>query len=332
MRIGRYIANGLGYSSALAGFITKSPRAYCGPVSVAIEPGNVCNLRCPLCAAGAGTLNRPMGFMRQGDFRKVIDGLPASVTNLYLWGQGEPFMVPDFIDMIRYAVSKRYRTIVSTNGHFLDEANKITSSGLDTLIVSIDGADKESYDYYRVGGDFDTVIEGIRNVSDAVKRNGGGPWIILQCLVTNKSDSDMPGVVSLARETGADEVEFKTLQVGFIEDGEIYLPDNSGHTRYYVDDNGKMETDRVWYLRNRCLRLYYSFQIDWQGNVLPCCFDKDSENIMGNAFNEPVSEIWNGKKYRAFRNLLNKKGRVLSICRDCTEGLKRLTIKKVKIT
>jgi radical SAM protein with 4Fe4S-binding SPASM domain len=332
MKIGRHISNGLGYVSALTGFIAKSPHAYGGPVAVAIEPGNVCNLKCPLCAAGAEKLNRPKGFMRLGNFQKVIDSLPASVVDLYLWGQGEPFMVPDFTEMIRYAVSKGYRTIVSTNGHFLSDADSIVSSGLDTLIISIDGADKESYEYYRIGGDFGTVIDGIRAVSSSVRRHGSGPRIILQCLLTQKNDSDLRSVESLACEIGADSVEFKTLQAGFIEDGELFLPDNSKHTRYYVDGEGTMKTDRVWYLRDRCLRLYYSLQIDWQGNVLPCCFDKDSENIMGSALNEPVSEIWNGDKYRSFRRLLNKKGRVLPMCRDCTEGLKRLTIKKTKIT
>jgi radical SAM protein with 4Fe4S-binding SPASM domain len=332
-RLGRHIKNGFGYAAALAGFTSKSPRTFGGPVSVAIEPGNVCNLKCPLCASGAGIMNRPRGFMTLADFKKIIDGLPGSVSDIYLWGQGEPFMVPDFIGMIRYASSAGFRTIVSTNGHFLDNADGIAASGLDTLIVSIDGADKESYEYYRAGGDFDTVVGGIKNVSAAVKamKTGLGPKIELQCLLTQKNEGDMRSVETLASKIGADEVVFKTLQAGFIDEGEIFLPDNSEHTRYFIDDDGSMETDRKWYLRNRCLRLYYSFQIDWQGNVLPCCFDKDSENITGNVFNDPVSEIWNSDKYRAFRTMLNTKGRVLPMCKDCTEGLKRLTIEETKI-
>ena len=69
---GKLIKSGLGYAMALAGFITRSCTSPGGPVSVAIEPGNMCNLRCPLCAAGAGELNRPKGSMKLADFKKVM--------------------------------------------------------------------------------------------------------------------------------------------------------------------------------------------------------------------------------------------------------------------
>ncbi|MFC1538271.1 radical SAM/SPASM domain-containing protein [Candidatus Latescibacterota bacterium] len=328
---GRLVKNGFGYAAALAAFAVKSPKAFVSPVSVAIEPGNICNLRCPLCAAGAGTLNRPKGFMRLADFKKIINGLPGSVTDIYLWGQGEPFMVPDFIEMIVFASSKGFRTIVSTNGHFLENADEIARSGLDSLIVSIDGADKESYEYYRTGGNFEQVIAGMKKVSSAVKKNDGGPKIILQCLITLKNENDIRKVVSLAKEIGTDKVVFKSLQAGIIEDSALYLPENPEHTRYVINDSGSIETDRYWFLRDRCLRVYYSLQIDWQGNVLPCCFDKNSENITGNVFNESLSDMWNSEKYLSFRNTLNHKGRVLSMCKDCTEGLKRLTIEEIKI-
>ena len=328
---GRLIKSGLGYAMALAGFITRSCTSPGGPVSVAIEPGNICNLRCPLCAAGAGELNRPKGSMKLADFKKVINMLPESVTDLYLWGQGEPFMVPDFLDMVHYASSHGFRTFVSTNGHFLKDYSGIIKSGLYCLIVSLDGTDKETYEFYRKGGNFDLVINGIKGVAEAVKNNEQGPLIKLQCLVTQKNVGDMEKFISLGYEIGVDRVVFKTLQAASIENGEVYLPDNMNYTRYRKDDKGVIETDRKWFLKNRCLRLYYSFQIDWQGNVLPCCFDKNSNYRMGNIFDETVYNIWNSDKYRSFRNMLNKKGRILSMCKDCTEGLKQFKIRDLKV-
>ena len=105
-----------------------------------------------------------------------------------------------------------------------------------------------------------SFIGGIKKVSAAVKsmrKNGSTPKIELQCLLTQKNEGDMRSVEMLAREIGADRVVFKTLQAGFINDGEIFLPDNSEHTRYFIDDDGSIETDRWWYLQNRSSRFRY---------------------------------------------------------------------------
>lgn len=324
--IGRLIKNWLGYGLALAGFLARSKKSIGGPVSIAIEPTNICNLRCPLCATGTGTLKRPKGSMKINDFKKIIDMLPGSVTDLYLWGQGEPFMAPDFLNMVQYASRHGFRTFVSSNGHFLDDIYGIIESGLYCLILSLDGVDEEIYKSYRIGGDFDRVVNGIKNISEAVKNNGQGPLIALQYLVTQKNAADMNKFMSFADDIGADRVVFKTLQAASIKNGELHLPDNINYTRYRKNNRGMIETDRSWFLKNRCLRLYYSFQIDWQGNILPCCFDKDSRYIMGNVYEDTVNNIWNSEKYRYFRHMLNKKGRVLSMCKDCSEGLRRMTV------
>jgi len=323
---GRKLSACIGYSKAAAGYLVHSDRAFGFPVSAAIEPSNICNLRCPLCAAGSGVLTRPKGYMPFDDFARIIDMLPRSVNDLYLWGQGEPFMAPDFLRMARYASSRGFRTIVSTNGHFLDDSTGVVKSGIDVLIVSLDGADSEMYTSYRVGGDFNRVVNGIRNVADAVKKEGHGPLIELQYLVTRQNEKDIGAFTSLAQRLGAHRVVFKTVQAASLKNGLSYIPDTMKHTRYRSSKNGKLETDKISFLGKRCLRLYYSFQIDWQGNVLPCCFDKDSRYIMGNVFKESIETIWNSSHYRTFRNMLNKQGRVLPMCGDCTEGLKRKTI------
>ena len=325
-QIGRWVKNGIGYCLALAGFLAGSDKSPGNPVAIAIEPTNICNLQCPLCAAGAGILNRPKGSMCYEDFKKIIDMLPYSVTDVYLWGQGEPFMAPDFPGMVNYASRKGLRTFISTNGHFLDNSREIIHSGIYCLIISLDGADEKTYESYRKGGDFNRVVNGIKKLSEAKKNIGHGPVIELQYLVTGKNSGDMDTFLSFAGEIGADRVVFKTLQAASMENGFSFLPDDMSLSRYRKRKNGSIETDTSWFLRNRCLRIYYSFQIDWQGNVLPCCFDKDSDYIMGNIHNDTVSGIWNSEKYRSFRNMINKKGRILPMCKDCTEGLRRKNV------
>ncbi|KKM03035.1 hypothetical protein LCGC14_1778470, partial [marine sediment metagenome] len=123
------------------------------------------------------------------------------------------------------------------------------------------------------------------------------PIIELKYLVTRENSEDMDKFKTFASELGADRVVFKTLQVSLIEKlengssllNEKFLPGNMQLTRYRKNKNGMIETDINWFMRNRCFRVYYSFQIDWQGNVLPCCFDKDSDYIMGNVYRGTIS-------------------------------------------
>ena len=126
-RIGRLIRGIPGYAAAAGSFAARSGRAWGGPVSCAVEPANVCNLRCPLCAAGAGLLKRPKGVMGAPEFALLVKKLPQSVGTLYLWGQGEPFLAPGFIDMVRFASELGFRAVTSTNGHFLDDAAGIAA-------------------------------------------------------------------------------------------------------------------------------------------------------------------------------------------------------------
>ena len=115
MKRGSAISAGVSYGKALTAFAFRSKSAQGGPVSVFIEPTNVCNLRCPLCACGSDTLTRPKGRMSIEAFMRVIDILPGSVSELYLWGQGEPFMAPDFLSMVAYASAKGFRTVTRWN-------------------------------------------------------------------------------------------------------------------------------------------------------------------------------------------------------------------------
>jgi radical SAM protein with 4Fe4S-binding SPASM domain len=95
-----------------------------------------------------------------------------------------------------------------------------------------------------------------------------------------------------------------------------FLPEDSRFSRYRnIED---LTLKRV---RGDCRRLLYSAIIDWNGSVVPCCFDKNEDFVMGNALEQPFDEIWWGRKFVEFRNRINK-GKRPSICENCTEGIK----------
>lgn len=133
---------------------TKKTVQWGVPISISIEPTTSCNLRCPECPSGLRSFTRPTGMLKSDFFRQTIDALHKDLTYLIFYFQGEPYLNPEFLEMVKYAAGKRIYTATSTNAHYLTEENarKTVESGLDRLIISIDGTTQEVYEQYRVGG------------------------------------------------------------------------------------------------------------------------------------------------------------------------------------
>ena len=247
------------------------------PVSVSVEPTTSCNLHCTECPSGLGKISRPSGTMSKRDFIKVIDQLKKNLIYLILYFQGEPFLNPDFFEMIRYASKNRVYTATSTNGHFLDndQAKMTVESGLDRLIICLDGIDQKTYEKYRKGGELDKVLAGIRNIVKWKKQlRSSRPYVIIQFLVFKTNASQTPLMKKLVKERGANKLELKTAQVYDYENDRELIPENPKYARYVRDKNGKWKIKRR--IRNRCFRMWSGAVITWDGRVVPCCFDKDA--------------------------------------------------------
>ena len=154
------------YASFLATKYTNRPYQWGKPMTVSIEPTTACNLRCPECPSGLRSFSRDQGTLKQGFFEKMIEQLGDQLTYLIFYFQGEPYINPNFLDMVRYAHEKGIYTITSTNGHFLNDENarKTIESGLDRMIISVDGTTQEVYEQYRRSGDLENVLKGARNM------------------------------------------------------------------------------------------------------------------------------------------------------------------------
>jgi radical SAM protein with 4Fe4S-binding SPASM domain len=292
------------------------------PISVSFEPTTSCNLRCPECPSGLRSFTRPTGMLQKDFFRETIDDIHQHLLYLIFYFQGEPYLNPEFLDMVKYASSKNIYTATSTNAHYITDevAKKTVESGLDRLIISIDGTTQEVYQQYRVGGNLNKVIEGTKNIVKWRKAlNSKTPFIFFQFLVVKPNEHQLEEIKLLAKEIGVDEVRFKTAQVYDYEtDPNQLIPNNERYSRYKKDKDGKYKPKNK--LVNRCWKLWHANVITWDGLVVPCCFDKDAMHQLGNIKNESFKNIWNNSNYKQFRTELMKSRKNIDICSNCSEG------------
>lgn len=291
------------------------------PISLAIEPTTSCNLRCPECPSGLRSFTRPTGMLGEEMFRKVIDELSPTLSYLTFYFQGEPYLHPGFTDMVSHASRKNIYTATSTNAHFLDEhqARKTIESGLNRLIISIDGTTQEAYASYRVGGRLEKVIEGTRTLLRLRKElRSSTPHVIFQFLVVKPNEHQVPDVYRLAHELGVDQVVLKTAQIYDYKNGSDLIPTEDRYSRYHRHEDGTYSIKNP--LLNQCWRMWSSCVITWDGRVVPCCFDKDAQHVLGDAGTQSFREIWNSAPYDTFRASLLKSRSEIEMCRNCTEG------------
>src|SRR5882672_9860765 len=212
------------------------------PVSISFEPTTSCNLRCPECPSGLRAFTRPTGMLQRNFFKETIDQLYKDLWYLVFYFQGEPYLNPDFLDMVKYASTKKIYTATSTNAHYLDDTNakRTIESGLDRLIISIDGTTQETYQQYRIGGKLDKVIEGARNIVKWKKElKSKKPFVVFQFLVVKPNEHQIEDIRQLAKETGVDDVWFKTAQVyDYENDPNQLIPTIDKYSRYRKNGNG----------------------------------------------------------------------------------------------
>jgi radical SAM protein with 4Fe4S-binding SPASM domain len=301
---------------------SKKPVQWGLPISVAFEPTTSCNLRCPECPSGLRAFTRPTGMLQKDFFSDTINDIARDISYLIFYFQGEPYLNPDFLDMVKYASGKKIYTATSTNAHYLTDANakRTVESGLDRLIISIDGTTQEVYQQYRVGGKLDKVLEGARNMVKWKKElKSKTPFIIFQFLVVKPNEHQVEEVKQLGKEIGVDQVRFKTAQVyDFENDPNQLIPQNQKYSRYKKNKEGQYVFKGS--LANHCWRLWHAPVITWDGLVAPCCFDKDAQHQLGDLKQRSFREVWKNGKYTAFRTQLLKGRRHIDICANCSEG------------
>lgn len=292
----------------------------CMPFFLSVEVSNFCNLHCPECPVGirkvAKSEKKTFEFII---YKKLIDELKPTLQHVILYFQGEPMLNNRLPELIECAHKAKIYTSTSTNGQFLfkNNARQLVLSGLDKLIISVDGSTQETYESYRVGGNLEKTIEGIKQIIYWKKElKSVTPFIEMQFLVLKTNEHQMVNMQKLAKTLKVDKLTFKTAQFYDFENGNVLMPSTKRYSRYKKEKDGKFRIKGNQ--PNRCWRLWSGAVVNVQGDVLPCCFDKSSEYSFGNINNNSFDECWHSQKASDFRAKILQNRKQFEICRNCT--------------
>ena len=278
------------------------------PYEWEIDTTNICQLKCPLCHTGLGNIKRDKGVMHFDTFTNVVDQIKGHCIWLTLYSWGEPFLNKEIDRFIAYAHQARIATIISTN---LNKpltpamAESLVKSGLDAMIVSLDGVTQEVYEQYRVGGRIDRVISNVKLVTETKRRLGSKtPFVEWQFIVMRQNEHQIPAAREMAKELGVNTITFKDVDFPMgandPQTAERWLPESRAHLRAQAFDRPFNEG------AGRCWRLWRSGVVNWDGGYAPCCYLTDKEQDFGDVTTHPVAEIWNNKRYVTARSLFRQ--------------------------
>lgn len=292
-------------------------------MSISVEPTTNCNLKCPECPSGLRKFTRPTGFLTPETMHQIISQLSDYLIYVTFYFQGEPLLHSRFGEFIALLKARKIVTATSTNAHFLTEkkGREIIESGLDRLIVSVDGADAETYSLYRKGGEYQKVIN---NISDFMKLRKAmksyKPMVELQFIVFKHNEHQIKEIKKIGMDLGVDLVVLKTAQLYEFEEGNPLMPGLIEYSRYQQEENGKYRIKGG--LPNRCYRSWSGSVVTWDGAVVPCCFDKDADHKFGNINSQDYKSILKNPDYQHFRQMILTDRSQIEICRNCSEGVK----------
>lgn len=306
----------------LARYLGKYRSDY-SPIRVSIEPTTSCNLGCSQCISGTKSFTRAEGTVRLEKYKQWISELKPEVMWLNLYFQGEPLIHKEFGEMVRMASSKNMYVYTSTNGHFMSEesAMELITNGLNRIVFSIDGTTQTTYQTYRTNGDLQKVMSSVRALVHARKMlKKSNPYIVIQYIVFGHNEHEMNEMKQLARSLAVDELLFKTAQVYDLDKDQALLPKKNKHRRYTEKEILHKQT--IGANKKGCMRMWQGNVVTWDGNVVPCCFDKDAKYPMGNLSMEPMGKIWSNLNYDHFRKNVFENPENVDICSNCTEGRK----------
>lgn len=297
--------------------IKQSPIINGLPINITIEPSNRCNCKCPVCETGSGILGRSSENMKFDTFRTIIDKIYLHTNTLMFYFMGEPFINKDSYKMIRYAKDNKISFITTcTNGDLVNPI-KLVQSGIDEVNFQIGGITQETHEMYRKGSTLEKVMCNLKETLRLRNELNIKMRIVCGFILMKHNEHEVNDFKILMQNLGVDEALIIDPCVRTIEQGQEMLPTDKTHWIYNPEafEKGQL-IPKI--LADKCPWIYYSMTILVNGDVVPCCRDALGQYVMGNILDQELDDIWNGKKFKNFRRVLNNDQRKINICSLCS--------------
>ncbi len=267
------------------------------PLHLDVETNSLCNLRCPFCATTHNKY-RP-GFMAEPVWKAILDEAGRNeLPSLKFTFRGEPLLHPDLPRMVRYAKAAGILDVYfNTNAVRLTEeaVRALIDAGLDRISISFEGFEKEVYERYRIGANFNRVVRNIETLKRVKEEVGSErPLVRIQTVL-------VPELAGREREyaafwsSRADEVAYLDMKD---EEGN---PDHRGILSDWA-----------------CPQLWQRMTITWEGTILPCVHDIYEWMAFGRIPGITIREAWKSAGEEDYREK-HRSGRANEIpaCNRC---------------
>jgi radical SAM protein with 4Fe4S-binding SPASM domain len=248
------------------------------PNEIVLELTNHCNLKCVTCPHPK--MERTKGFMSMELIDKILEQAEGKIELVDLDMFGESLMHKQVFEIIEKCRAKGIATLLNTNMTWEPKEllQELATKGPDMLVLSIDGATKETYEAVRVGGKWEKVIENVDFFLNQTPRS----YTVLQMVVSSMTESDVDPFMKYWKGK-ADRLRLHPYEVLDPECQDLAITvEGTAH-------------------KKPCVLPWRKMAISWDGTVVPCCADYDKIHPLGNASEQSISEIWNGEPLRDFR-------------------------------
>ncbi len=294
------------------------------PSAYAIDIGNFCNLKCPLCPTGTNCPSRKKKFMSFKEYRQIFDKIKkyAFVVNLYNWG--EPFLNKDILKIIKYTKKNKVGVLLSTNlNHMTDEMiETIIKLKLDKMVLSIDGASQETYGKYRKNGNFDKVLKNLKKIVKRKKElNSQYPRLVWQYLISKKNEKDVEKAKQIAENLGI-KINFLYMRTSQLIRRKNWKLNKKVVNEWVSEkfEGTPVEASSTINTKGSCDYPFKYLFVNPEGTTSPCCALYDKKTDFGNLLKNDLKTVWNNKKYISARSRFSKnklKNKVFTICDIC---------------
>jgi len=301
------------------------------PYIMYLDPSSFCNLSCPFCPTGAKIIKREPGRLSLERFNHLMNHCGEYLFELLLYNWGEPLLHTDLPEMIKCAKKFHIMTTVSSNlSIFIDpqKMNEIVDSGLDNLICSIDGASQDTYQKYRVDGNYELVIKNLEMLSKIKKeRNSKTPHITWQFLVFKHNQHEIEKAKLIATQLGVtinfvkpfvSDVLHPEKWISTISEYQQDVKLRNRQTKETTIINSTTPHTKLSPTEDKpCSWLWSAIAVSPIYSVSPCCGIADEINDFGK-IKDSFFDFWNNDKYQSARDYFKTgKNRTDVICHRC---------------